>query len=116
MAVTGLQDVIANLNREIKKIEGATAQGMLAAGTFVKGESQETTPVEFNVLNPSAFAQLSGPLRVTIGYTAEYAPYVHEMPTTFNYTKPGTGPKFLEKAVKNNGPQILQVIKKRAEV
>jgi hypothetical protein len=116
MAVTGLNEVITNLNREIKKIEGLTHEGLLAAGAFIKGESQETTPVEFGVLNNSAFMQSFAPLSVTIGYTAKYAQYVHEMPSTYNYTKPGTGSKFLEKAVKNNGAQILRIIEKRAKV
>ena len=116
MALKGLDDVLANLNKEIKKIEGATLKGLLAAGTFIKGESQEITPVEFGVLNNSAFSNQSGPLSVTIGYTAEYAPFVHEAPSTTNWTKPNTGNKFLEKAVKNNIPEILSVIQKRAKI
>ena len=51
-----------------------------------------------------------------VGYTAKYAPYVHEMPSSFNYTKPGTGPKFLEKAIKNNIKTILDIIQRRAKV
>ena len=116
MAIKGLNNVLTNLNREIKKIEGATLKGLLAAGTFIKGESQEITPVEFGVLNNSAFSKQSGLMSVTIGYTAEYAPFVHEFPSTFNYTKPDTGNKFLEKAVKNNAPQILKIIQKRAKI
>lgn len=116
MAVTGIDTVLRNLRSQISQIEGATQEGLLAAGLFVQGESQEKTPVEFGVLNNSAFTQITGPLRVSVGYTAEYAAFVHEMPATNNFTKPGTGPKFLEKAVKNNVPEILKIIQVRAKI
>lgn len=116
MAVTGLADVMTNLNAAIKDIENRTHEGIVAAGVFVKGESQEITPVEFGILNSSTFSTPTAPMRVTVGYTADYAAYVHEFPSTFNYTKPGTGPKFLEKAVKENIPQILGIIEKRAKI
>jgi hypothetical protein len=120
MAVTGLKEVLTNLSTEIRKIEGRTAAGLHEAGIFVQGESMEITPQKTGVLNNSAFTNQpeiknTGP-SVTVGYTATYAPFVHEMPTTFNYTKPGTGPKFLQKAVANNQPMILSIIQKRAKV
>jgi len=116
MAIKGLDNVIANLNKEIKKIEGATLKGLLAAGTFIKEESQLITPHDKGVLINDAFSQQSGAMSVTIGYTKKYAPFVHEMPSDTNWTKPGTGNKFLEKAVKNNIPEILAVIQKRAKI
>jgi len=33
---------------------------------------------------------------IEYGFNAEYAGIVHEMPTTTNWTMPGSGPKFLE--------------------
>jgi hypothetical protein len=38
------------------------------------------------------------------------------MPEHYNYTTPGTGPKFLERAVKENMPTILQIIANRAKI
>ena len=116
MAIKGLDNVIANLNKEVKKIEGATLKGLLAAGVSVEGWAIEITPVEFGPLSNSSFSQQSGPLSVTIGFTEKYAPFVHEMPNSTNWTKPGTGNKFLEKAVKNNIPQILGIVQKRAKI
>jgi len=66
-------------------------------------------------------------MRVRVGYTAEYAAFVHEMPDPkitspaggtslfvkvkpIDWTKPGTGNKFLEKAVKSNLKAILNMI------
>lgn len=116
MAVTGIGNVLANLNASIRKIEGATEEGLFAAGLFVQGESQKITPVKLGELHNRAFTKPNGPMRVSVGYTAEYAAFVHEMPATFNFTKIGTGPKFLEKAVKNNIPQILKIIAARAKI
>ncbi len=119
MPVTGLDNVLKNLNSEIKKIQGRTFKGMRKVGLFVQGESQEITPVEFSPLINSAFSDTEklGPRFVTrVGYTIKYAPFVHEMPETNNFTKPGTGPKFLERAVRNNQNQILNIIKTEADV
>lgn len=121
MAVTGLADVLKNIKREIGKIEGATFQGMRKVGLFVENESNEKVPQDKGVLINSSFSVAdfvpgSGRITTRIGYTAKYAPFVHEMPTSFNFTKPGTGPKFLEKAVKNNAQQILQIVKNSAVI
>lgn len=114
----GLDKVMRNLNIEIEKIKGRSEQGLLAVGLFIKGEAQEITPVEKGVLVNSSFVDLDkqpkGPV-VRVGYTAEYAAKVHEFPEDFNYTKPGTGPKFLEKTVDANQATILKVIKNRAK-
>jgi len=113
----GLPRVISKLNREIRQIEGRTGAGMLEAGKFIEGESNELAPMEFGVLVNSSFTKevIGGrqPI-VAVGYTAEYAPFVHEMPATNNFTKPGSGPKFLERAA-GNTRQILAIIARRAK-
>ena len=119
MAVSGLENVLKNLNSEVKKIQGRTFKGMRKAGLFLQGEAQEITPVEFSPLINSAFTNTEklGPRFVTrVGYTIDYAPFVHEMPETNSFTKPGTGPKFLERAVKSNQSQILKIIKSEADI
>ena len=139
MALKGLDNVLANLNKEIKKIEGATHKGIVAAGEFIKEESQLMAPLDFGPLRASAFAISSAPLQATIGYTAKYAAAVHESPMTlkgqpradFGKTRAGVSfgggsgkgtywdngeNKFLEKAVKNNIPQTLKIIQKRSKI
>lgn len=116
---TGLKNVLTNLNREIRKIEGDTLKGVRAAALFIEGESQDVVPQEFGVLSGSSFSQAErqGNRSVgRVGYTAKYAPFVHEMPSSFNFTKAGTGPKFLQKAISENHKVILQIIAKRAKV
>lgn len=117
--VTGLQTVLRNLNSAIQEIEGGTRRGMQEVGIFIKAESMEAVPHDKGVLINSAFYNTAettrGPV-VRIGYTAAYAPYVHEMPADFNYSKAGTGPKFLENPVKNNYNYILEIIRREASV
>ena len=98
----GLQFAVKSLNREIKKIEGRTVKGLLAAAEFIEGESNEIVPHRKGVLLGSSFSDadvINGRPVARVGYTAEYSPWVHEMPETNNFTKPDTGPKFLQKPV-----------------
>lgn len=116
--ITGQKNVLKNLNRAITKIEGNTAKGMLAAGLFVEGESNEIVPQRLGGLINSSFTavgRIAKRIVVRVGYTVNYAPFVHEMPETNSFTKPGTGPKFLFKAVTKNSRQILQIIRARAK-
>ncbi len=116
---TGLNNVLSNLNKEIRKIEGDTLKGVRAATLFVEGESNEVVPQKFGVLINSSFSQAERQGNRSIGrvgYTAKYAPFVHEMPASFNFTKSGTGPKYLQKAISENHKQILSIIAKRAKI
>ncbi len=116
--IRGEKAVLKNLNRAIVKIEGNTTKGMLAAGLFVEGESNEIVPQRLGGLINSSFTsvgRLAKRIIVRVGYTVNYAPFVHEMPETNNFTKPGTGPKFLWKAVTTNSMKILQIIRARAK-
>ena len=113
--VKGGDKVIKNLNREIAKIKGNIDKGLIAAAVFIEGESNQIVPHDTGDLLGSSF---SGPVKkglVRIGYTAGYAPFVHEMPSSNNFTKPGTEPGFLLKAVTRNVNVILRIIHRRAK-
>lgn len=115
--VIGLENAHRNLFKEIKKIKGDVRKGLRAAGNFIKAKSVEITPALTGALRGSAFVSTEGGNnpKLRVGYTVSYAPIVHEMPETFNYSTPDTGPKFLEKAVTQNVRAILEIIKKRAQ-
>ena len=116
--ITGQKEVLRNLNRAITKIEGNTFKGMLAAGLFVQGESDEIVPQKLGGLINSSFTsvgRIGKRIVARVGYTVNYAGFVHEMPETNNFTKPGTGPKFLWKAATMNSRKILQIIRARAK-
>lgn len=120
LKITGEREIARNLGKEIAKIEGDISKGLRSAAIFVQGESMETTPVsqKGGKLLGSAFSavgKIGGMIMARVGYTASYAAFVHEMPAENNFTKPGTGPKFLENAVVRNTSTILAIIVKRAK-
>ena len=120
-----------NLRREIGRIEGLTLAGVVEAANFIQGEAMEITPMSDNrrladgsiheggnLIN-SAFTDSEqtsrGPVS-RVGYTAEYAAAVHEMPDSTNWSKPGTGNKFLEKPISQNHRAILQILRDAARI
>lgn len=114
--VKGQAEAARNLNFQIGRIEGDISKGLKAALVFVLGKSIEITPAKHGVLRGSGFTSIdSRNLIGRVGFTAKYAPFVHEMPETNNFSTPDTGPKFLEKAIFQNTNTILQIIKKRAK-
>lgn len=117
--LTGLDDVVSNLNKAISTIEGNTRKGMILVTQHIKAEAMDITPVLYGDLVGSAFGQTEtakGRTTSRVGYTAEYAPEVHEYPESYNYTKPGTGPKFLQKAITENTTFILRTLRENADI
>lgn len=116
---SGLKEVLANLNKEVKAIEGRTREGLFEAGLLVQGHAMEFTPVKKGLLVNSAFTAMeisSRGARVSVGYTKKYALYVHEMPASNNFTKIDTGPKFLQRALFENTQEILDTIRDAAMI
>ena len=116
--IRGKKKVLRNLNKAIIKIEGNTERGMLKAGLFIEGESNEIVPHDTGKLIGSSFAvvgRIAKRIIARIGYEAKYAAFVHEMPESNNFSKPGTGPKFLWKAVTKNSKRILEIIRSKAK-
>ncbi len=67
-------------------------------------EADQLVPQDKGELKDSQFIDVNvtkGDITATIGYDKDkslgYAMFVHEMPEEYNYTTPGTGPKFLER-------------------
>jgi len=104
--VTGVDQVIANLGIISEKANQAGRVATVRAMDAIMGVSQQRCPRGVTgYLERSHFVDEydEGELySVIAGYSAEYAIYVHEMldPTELgnpvHWTKPGSGPKFLE--------------------
>jgi hypothetical protein len=66
--------------------------------------------------NPTFFG---GP-SITIGFTANYAVFVHEMVDKnnkkINWSRPGSGPKFFETSLFRNTGEVLMAIQRNAKV
>ena len=77
----GLPQVLSRLKGATGDMQNKAGRGLKLAGMFLQRESQKIVPVQLGNLKNSAFTRSMGTgLRtdVTVGYTAEYATYVHE--------------------------------------
>jgi hypothetical protein len=54
-SVKGLREVMNNLNKEIKKIEGRSIKGLLNAAIDIKRIAEPTTPIDLGNLRSSFF-------------------------------------------------------------
>ena len=129
MALAGLDRVMHKLNLELKKIENGSMKGLLLAVAMVRQSMEETPPLipvspGGGNLRASWFATPvdfpSGPA-VICGFSATYAVYVHEMLASMtgnpiNWSRPGSGPKFFQSALRRNKDKILQIIKENAQI
>lgn len=116
-AFEGVNRVISQLNKELKKIENGSAIGLVKAAILLREDMDKTSPtipVDTGYLRSSWFATPfkteKGPA-ITVGFSANYAVWVHENLEAKNWTRSGSGPKFFEKALDRNKDTILQVIK-----
>lgn len=117
----GLNRVVANLNAEIRAIEGRTLKGLLLAVAHVRKEMDNVMPmipVDTGNLRASWFAipvNLPAGPAVICGFSANYAVFVHEM-IGAAFQRPGAGPKFFQSALRRNHDKILQIIWENAKV
>ena len=115
MRLRGVPQVVAKLKREKGMTGDRIAVGLKTAGLFIQRESQLLCPVEFGFLVNSAFTRSWGSgfeTTVQVGYTAEYALYVHEI--LDNYHKPPTQAKFLEQPAREKKDEIFGIIARAA--
>jgi len=114
--VMGLDQVLHNIDREINNIKGRTVKGMVAAMEFLNTEMNTTPPLvpeDTKYMNESwyIFPAIGpgGPI-VTAGYTAYYAPYVHEMTGIVNWTRANSGAKWLQIHFERNRLEMQLII------
>ena len=159
--IKGMDIVLSNLHREIKKIKGRTNKGMIEAGMLIKNSMFKETPTipfdtgnlraSFFMVTPitsrgldASFSDKKGKASemesdhtsaigeakakadvikdpvLIIGFSANYALWVHEMTGDINWNTPKggaqPGAKFLQKALKRNKKKILVVIRENAYI
>lgn len=99
-------------------------RGVKKGGLHLQRKSQEEVPVDTANLKNSAFTraeETTSQIIVTVGYTAEYAVYVHEIPPTPYTTAsgkarpgaqhaPGKKWKYLEGPARTERGEILNII------
>jgi hypothetical protein len=125
----GIEEVLANINREISEIQGRGVDGLLEAGLSLQRRSQSKVPVEYGNLRASAYTRKSidEPLTVEVGFSAAYALEVHEnlelkragqpRPSGLGvYWGPKGEPKFLESTVTEGASDFVEIVRRKAAV
>jgi len=120
--ITGFENVMRNLNAEIAKIQGRSMVGLIKGSIIIRRDMEQTPPlipVDKGNLRASWFTSpfyvAKGPALV-MGFSANYAVFVHENMMAKNWGRPGAGPKFFEASIKRNQGAVLKVIQENAKI
>lgn len=118
--IRGFEQVIANLNIEILALTAGSRGGLIRAAKYIERDvetNEPLTPVDTNAMRLSWTVQSihEGSLGhrrfgIRFGYPQSYALWVHEMVDAKNWTRPGSGPKWLERSINRNHDTLLQII------
>lgn len=133
----GIENVMANLNTEMHKIKGRTIRGLIEAQIDVHGDMETKypkIPVDLGNLRHSYFAvantgkivgqppsdvsakaQAQKDPILMLGFSANYALFVHEN-LEANFKRAGAGAKFFEVHLQNNTDNILRKVQKHAYI
>jgi len=79
------------------------------AGKFAKDHTSGMAEAQ------SMMAGVTVPVLI-MGFTANYAMWVHEMLGNVSWNRPGSGAKYFEYAIKRNTPKMLKIIKDNAQI
>jgi len=120
--IEGFDNVVSNLNKQIAKIKGVTMAGLIKSAIVIRRDMDITPPlipVDVGNLRGSwtvvTMYDQHGPA-VLIGFTANYAVFVHENMMAVNWNRPGSGPKFFEASIKRNSKKVLKIIQENVKL
>lgn len=119
MKITGMSNVLRNLNREMGKIKIRGVKGMLVAADIVRKDMDKTPPlipVDTGRLRKSWYAKATHGINpvVEMGFEANYALFVHEIPK--KYKRPGSGNKFFQASVSRNMDEMIFTVAALAKI
>ncbi|WP_430689680.1 HK97 gp10 family phage protein [Klebsiella variicola] len=114
--VRGIRQAKANLDRIIKDVQGRKVVRALQSAMLI-GSSQAAlyTPIDTSTLINSQFREItSNGVRVTgrVGYTANYAVFVHDPEVKQTFRRESARKEFLTKGFEDTRSQIDAAVKK----
>jgi hypothetical protein len=120
----GIDNVMKGLNQKLLEYQVSGTRGLRGAAAFIRGDMEKTPPKV--PIGKSRKNYVGGTLRsswfvetilynkvkqaVIFGFSANYAYWVHENITAKNWSRPGSGPKFMEASIKRNVFKLLKII------
>jgi len=119
----GLDRVMYRLNRQIAATRVACLKGLIRAAILIRRDMDKTpplVPVDTGNLRSSWFMDPRGDIGagkvfIRIGFSANYATFVHEM-IGAHFKRPGAGPKFFQAAIRRNTGKIVSLIRNTAKM
>ncbi|HDG9785084.1 TPA: HK97 gp10 family phage protein [Raoultella ornithinolytica] len=114
--VRGIRQAKANLDRIIKDVQGRKVVRALQSAMLI-GSAQASlyTPIDTNTLINSQFREItSNGVRLTgrVGYTANYAVFVHDPEVKQTFRRASARKEFLTKGFEDTRSQIDAAVKK----
>lgn len=114
--VRGIRQAKANLDRIIKDVQGRNVVRALQSAMLI-GSAQAAlyTPIDTSTLINSQFREITANgVRVTgrVGYTANYAVFVHDPEVKQTFRRTSAQKEFLTKGFEDTRDQIDAVVKK----
>lgn len=129
LSIKGVKALKKAAEKMSQQMDRAAAAAIYQAGYVIMNESQKIVPVDYNTRSSRSKAVKGGRLKksgyvgtpifgrngplVRLGYGTRYAWFVHEMPTSYNFTRPGSGPKYLERPLYAFSGRYLDFVKKK---
>lgn len=121
--IEGIDGVTRRLTEKLGDIESLSLEGLYRGGLLIQRTSQQLTPRDTGNLRGSAYTRKdsAGKKSVEIGYTALYAPFVHENMEQTLKGQPRRGgsgkgvywetgqPKFLESALHKHEKDVIRL-------
>lgn len=108
---------MAHLSKLAEQYPDATSLALKRTFEAILTESKKICPVKTSYLRGSGYVSDPvigyGQILLTIGYSAEYAYWVHEL--IDNYHRPPTRAKFLEEPLQLYSPNIVQAVKEEVD-
>lgn len=110
----GFIELTNKLNKSISKISTIVEDALLDCGNDLQQRAQDLTPVDTGALRSSAFtgAESGSNPSVIVGFTEEYAVYVHE---NLEAHHPVGQAKFLEQPLRENTDKYVEYIKDKVQ-
>ena len=122
--LSGIETVNQGINRALLKLTATSMGGLVAAANYVLNDADVGTPPlvpeDTGTLRNSRFVEPQTEMKskitfVMLGYRTNYAAAVHEMMQSpsgapINWTRAGSGPKWLEASLKRNADKILNIV------
>lgn len=117
--ITGVENVIRNINRELNQVKIRATKGMVVAAGIVRKDMDVTPPlipVDSGNLRNSWFTRVRhgvDPI-VEMGFEAHYALFVHEIPK--KYKRPGSGNKYFQASLDRNMHEMIFTVAALARI